>query len=102
MKDTMTGKTRNTERTKKLGGKSIAKSGLRAARRTVGLVGGIYTYVRYELGIIENNSSHGVRKPKDVVRKRRLADWNGQRRTLGRQSGAARLYAAIEAEAPSE
>jgi len=69
MKDIMGGKTRATERTKKLRGKSIVR-------------GGIFTYARNELGIIENNPAHGVRKPKDVVRKRRLNV--DEYRTLGR------------------
>lgn len=72
MKDIMAGKTRTSEKTKKLRGKSIVRGGLGAASRTVGLLGGIFTYARDELGIIEGNPAHGVRKPKDVVRKRRL------------------------------
>jgi hypothetical protein len=55
MKDIMAGKTRSTEKTKKLRGKSIVRGGLGAASRTVGLLGGIFTYARDELGIIENN-----------------------------------------------
>lgn len=45
-------------------------------------MGGIFTYARDELGIIEVNPAHGVRKPKDVVRKRRLNE--DEYRTLGR------------------
>ena len=82
MKDIMTGKTRTTEKTKNLRGKSIVRGGLGAASRTVGLLGGIFTYARDELGIIENNPAHGVRKPKDVVRKRRLNE--DEYRALGR------------------
>ena len=82
MKDIMAGKTRGTEKTKKLRGKSIVRGGLGAASRTVGLLGGIFTYARDELGIIEINPAHGVRKPKDVVRKRRLNE--DEYRTLGR------------------
>jgi integrase len=82
MKDIMAGKTRTTEKTKKLRGKSIVRGGLGAASRTVGLLGGIFSYARDELGIIEINPAHGVRKPKDVVRKRRLNE--DEYRTLGR------------------
>lgn len=82
MKDIMAGKTRTSEKTKKLRGKSIVRGGLGAASRTVGLLGGIFTYARDELGIIEVNPAHGVRKPKDVVRKRRLNE--EEYRTLGR------------------
>lgn len=82
MKDIMAGKTRTSEKTKKLRGKSIVRGGLGAASRTVGLLGGIFTYARDELGIIEANPAHGVRKPKDVVRKRRLNE--EEYRNLGR------------------
>jgi integrase len=82
MKDIMAGKTRTSEKTKKLRGKSIVRGGLGAASRTVGLLGGIFTYARDELGIIDVNPAHGVRKPKDVVRKRRLNE--EEYRTLGR------------------
>ncbi len=46
MMDIMAGKTRSTEKTKKLRGKSIVRGGLGAASRTVGLLGGIFTYSR--------------------------------------------------------
>jgi integrase len=82
MKDIMAGKTRTSGKTKKLRGKSIIRGGLGAASRTVGLLGGIFTYARDELGIIEINPAHGVRKPKDAVRKRRLNE--EEYRTLGR------------------
>ena len=82
MKDVMAGKTRTSEKTKRLRGKSIVRGGLGAASRTVGLLGGIFSYARDELSIIEVNPAHGVRKPKDVVRKRRLNE--DEYRTLGR------------------
>ncbi|AMK18324.1 MULTISPECIES: tyrosine-type recombinase/integrase [Sphingobium] len=82
MKDIMAGKTRANEKTKKLRGKSIVRGGLAAASRTVGLLGGIFSYARDELGIIEINPAHGVRQPKSVVRKRRLNQ--DEYRTLGR------------------
>ncbi len=43
------------------------------ATRTVGLLGGILT-LAVEAGIIESNPAHGIRKPKDNVRKRRLSE----------------------------
>lgn len=82
MKDIMSGKTRRNEKTKKLRGRSIVRGGAGVASRTVGLLGGIFTYARDELGIIEVNPAHGVRKPKDAVRKRRLNE--GEYRILGR------------------
>lgn len=87
MKGIMAGKTRASEKTKKLRGKSIVRGGLGAASRTVGLLGGIFTYARDELGIIEINPAHSVRKPKDVVRTRRLNE--DEYRTLGRILGEA-------------
>lgn len=82
MKDIMVGKTRVTEKTKKLRGKSIVRGGIGTASRAVGLLGGIFTYARDELGIIEVNPAHGLRKPKDAVRQRRLNE--DEYRTLGR------------------
>jgi integrase len=82
MKDIMAGKTRRSEKTKKLRGRSVVRGGIGAASRTVGLLGGIFTYARDELGIIETNPAHGVRKPKDAKRTRRLNE--GEYRTLGR------------------
>src|SRR5690606_21671663 len=82
MKDIMAGKTRMNEKTKKLRGRSIVRGGIGVASRTVGLLGGIFTYARDELGIIEVNPAHGVRKPKDSVRTRRLNE--DEYRILGR------------------
>lgn len=81
MKDVMAGKTAQAERTKKLRGKSIVRGGVGAASRTVGLLGGIFTYARDELGIIEVNPAHGVKKPKDSIRSKRLNE--DDYRTLG-------------------
>lgn len=81
MKDIMAGKTRGIEKTEKLRGKSIVRGGIGVASRTVGLLGGIFTYARDELGIIDVNRAHGVRKPKDAVRSRRLNE--DEYRTLG-------------------
>ncbi len=82
MKDIMAGKTRRRERTQKLRGRSIVRGGVGVATRTVGLLGGIFTYARDELDLIEVNPAHGVRKPQDVVRTRRLSE--DEYRALGR------------------
>lgn len=76
----MAGKTRVSVKTKKLRGKAIVRGGAGTATRTVGLLGGILTYA-VEAGIIEINPAHGIRKPKDNVRNRRLTE--AEYRTLG-------------------
>jgi len=73
LKDIMAGKTRVSVKTKKLRGKAIVRGGAGTATRTVGLLGGILIYA-VEAGIIESNPAHGIRKPKDNVRKRRLSE----------------------------
>ncbi|SDH01194.1 tyrosine-type recombinase/integrase [Pelagibacterium luteolum] len=73
MKDIMAGKTRVSVKTKKLRGKAIVRGGAGTAARTVGLLGGILTYAM-EAGIIDRNPAHGIRKPKDKVRNRRLSE----------------------------
>ena len=80
LKDIMAGKTRVSVKTKKLRGKAIVRGGAGTATRTVGLLGGILTYA-VEAGIIEHNPAHGMRKPKDNVRTRRLTE--AEYRTLG-------------------
>lgn len=80
LKDIMSGKTRASVKTKKLRGRAIVRGGAGTATRTVGLLGGILTYA-VENGIIETNPAHGLRKPKDVVRNRRLSE--AEYRTLG-------------------
>lgn len=80
LKDIMAGKTRVSVKTKKLRGKAIVRGGPGTATRTVGLLGGILTYA-VEAGIIERNPAHGIRKPKDRVRKRRLSE--AEYRVLG-------------------
>lgn len=80
LKDIMAGKTRVSVKTKKLRGKAIVRGGAGTATRTVGLLGGILTYA-VEAGIIDINPAHGLRKPKDKVRKRRLSE--AEYRTLG-------------------
>jgi integrase len=80
LKDIMAGKTRVSVKTKKLRGKAIVRGGVGTATRTVGLLGGILTYA-VEAGIIETNPAHGIRKPKDRVRNRRLTE--AEYRALG-------------------
>ncbi|MFZ5692179.1 MAG: tyrosine-type recombinase/integrase [Pseudomonadota bacterium] len=80
LKDIMAGKTRVSVKTKKLRGKAIVRGGAGTATRTVGLLGGILTYA-VEAGIIEINPAHGIRKPKDNIRNRRLTE--AEYRTLG-------------------
>lgn len=80
LKDIMAGKTRVSVKTKKLRGKAIVRGGAGTATRTVGLLGGILTYA-VEAGIIAINPAHGLRKPKDNVRTRRLTE--AEYRTLG-------------------
>ncbi len=80
LKDIMAGKTAVSVKTKKLRGKSIVTGGAGTATRTLGLVGGIFTYAM-EAGIITANPVHGIRKPKDNVRDRRLTQ--AEYRTLG-------------------
>ncbi len=93
LKDIMAGATRVSVKTKKLRGRSIVSGGAGTATRTVGLLGGILTYA-VEAGIIERNPAHGVRKPKDNVRTRRLSE--EEYRTLGamlRQAATDEKYA---------
>jgi len=93
MKDIMAGKTRVSVKTKKLRGRSIVRGGAGTATRTVGLLGGILTYA-VEAGIIERNPAHGLRKPKDNVRNRRLTE--DEYRILGellREAGGTEKYA---------
>lgn len=81
LKDVMAGKTKVTRKTGKLRGKSIVRGGAGTASRTIGLLGGIMTYA-IEAGIIETNPAHGIKKPKDNVRQRRLSE--AEYRILGR------------------
>ena len=73
MKDIMAGKTAVSVKTKKLRGKAVVTGGAGTATRTVGLLGGIFTYAM-EAGVITTNPAHGIRKPKDNVRDRRLTE----------------------------
>jgi integrase len=81
MKDIIAGKTRVVMRTEKLRGKAIVTGGPGTAIRTMGLLGGIFTYA-IEMGVIDQNPTHGLKKPKYKVRDRRLSE--AEYRTLGR------------------
>lgn len=80
MKDIIAGKTRVTVKTDKLRGKAIVRGGPGTAIRTMGLLGGIFSYA-VETGTIEHSPTHGLRKPKYKVRDRRLSE--AEYRTLG-------------------
>lgn len=80
MKDIMAGKTQANVKTGKPRGRAIVRGGVGTATRTIGLLGGILSYA-VDLGIIEQNPEHGVRKPKDNVNSRRLSE--AEYRTLG-------------------
>lgn len=80
MKDIIAGKTRVTVKTEKLRGKAIVRGGPGTAIRTMGLLGGVFSYA-VEAGIIEHNPTQGLRKPKYKVRDRRLSE--SEYRTLG-------------------
>jgi integrase len=62
-------------------GRAIVRGGAGTAARAVGLLGGILTYA-IEHAIIERNPVHGVRKPADRVKTRRLSEH--EYRVLGR------------------
>ena len=81
IEDVATGKSATIEKTSKKRGKCIVRGGLGTATRTVGLLGGILTYAVGQ-GVIERNPVHGIRKPADGVKKRRLTD--DEYRLLGR------------------
>ena len=67
----MSGKTAATVKTKPRGLARVT-GGPTAAVRAVGLLGGMLTYAR-EVGYIEHNPAHGIRKPADKRRSFRLA-----------------------------
>jgi integrase len=73
LSDVASGKTSTIQETRKKRGKSIVRGGLGTGSRTVGLLGGMLTYA-VEQGIIEKNPVHGIRKPADRVRDRRLSE----------------------------
>ncbi|RVT81630.1 DUF4102 domain-containing protein [Rhodobacteraceae bacterium CCMM004] len=80
MNDVIAGKTKAVKKTKKRG-KSILRGGRGTASKCVGLTGSMLTYA-ISMGIIEHNVAHGIRKPRDQVRDRRLSE--DEYRELGR------------------
>ena len=72
IRDVISGKTKTDIKTKARG-RAIVRGGAGTAARAVGLFGGILTYA-IEHGIIERNPVHGVRKPADRVKTRRLSE----------------------------
>ena len=72
IRDVISGKTKADIKTKARG-RAIVRGGTGTAARAVGLLGGILTYA-IEHGIIKTNPVHGVRKPADRVKTRRLSE----------------------------
>jgi len=79
LRDVAGGKTKLDVKTKRRG-RAIVRGGIGAATRTVSLLGGIFTYA-VQLGIIDLNPVHGVRKFADQKKNRRLTE--GEYRLLG-------------------
>lgn len=71
LKDVASGKTAMVEKTRQRG-KSIVRGGLGTAARTTGLLSGILSYA-VELGLLEANPAHGVKRPASQRRTRRLS-----------------------------
>lgn len=71
IRDVTSGKTAKVERTGKLRGKSVVAGGAGTATRTAGLLGGILSFAVSE-GVIPANPVHGVPRPADGQRERRL------------------------------
>lgn len=80
MMDIMAGRTRVNVKTANLRGRSIVTGGVGTAARTIGLLSGILTYA-VNLGIIEKNPAHGIKRPKDHACRRRLSE--NEYRVLG-------------------
>ena len=72
IRDIASGKTAANEATKRKRGRAIVKGGMGTAARTVGLLGGILSFARAE-GVVTANPTHGVKKPADGKRTRRLS-----------------------------
>lgn len=71
LRDVASGKTAKVEKTVKRG-KSIVRGGAGTAARTTGLLSGIISFA-VDQGIIETNPVHGVKRPADARRRRRLS-----------------------------
>ena len=86
LREVASGKTAKVEKTGKRG-KSIVRGGSGTATRTTGLLSGILTFA-VDQGIIETNPAHGVKRPADARRRRRLMP--EEYRTLGKALTSAR------------
>ncbi|MEO1197961.1 MAG: tyrosine-type recombinase/integrase [Pseudomonadota bacterium] len=73
MNDVIAGKTAAVRKTVKKRGVSVLRGGPGTASKGVGLTGSMLTYA-VSMGIIEHSVAHGIRKPKDQVRDRRLSE----------------------------
>ncbi|MFK3665083.1 tyrosine-type recombinase/integrase [Ochrobactrum teleogrylli] len=71
IRDVTAGKTAYQGKSERLRGKIVVAGGAGTAARTTGLLGGILSYAVSE-GIIEHNPAHGVKRPADQKRNRRL------------------------------
>ncbi|MDP2779851.1 site-specific integrase [Devosia sp.] len=72
IRDVTAGKTAVVEKTEKKRGKAIVEGGSGTAARTAGLLGGMLTYAIGE-GIRPDNPAHGVKRPADKKKERRLS-----------------------------
>jgi integrase len=72
IRDVAGGKTAAVEKTQKKRGKAIVEGGKGTAARTAGLLGGILSFAVSE-GAISANPAHGVKRPADNHRTRRLS-----------------------------
>ena len=95
IRDVMSGKTKTDVKTKRRG-RAIVRGGAGTAARAVGLFGGILTYA-IEHGILEKNPVHGVRKPADRIRTRRLSveDYRVLGKILDAAAGEHRFGSAV-------
>lgn len=81
IRDVTVGKTALQAKSSKLRGLTIVAGGAGTATRTTGLLSGILSYAVSE-GIIEHNPAHGVKRPADGKRDRRLT--SDEFRALGK------------------
>jgi integrase len=70
LRDVSAGTTKTDEKTRRRG-RAIVRGGRGTASRTTGLLGGIFSYAVAH-GIVATNPVHGIRRPADNVRHRRL------------------------------
>lgn len=66
------GKTAYVGKSERLRGKIVVAGGAGTAARTTGLLGGILSYAVSQ-GVIKHNPAHGVKRPADQKRERRLS-----------------------------